>query len=100
MKLRQIFEPKPHTWGLRGDPYLWEELQSQLGELQMPESAETLSEWLYCAYYALTKRPLANGEPFVVERYKHGGMSSGGISPKFWLETGMPLLIGRYVPPV
>ena len=30
-----------------------------------------------------------------VREYSHGGMSSGGISPKFWLNEAIPLLIGR-----
>lgn len=31
-----------------------------------------------------------------IERYDHGGMSSGRVSPSFWMETGIPLLLARY----
>jgi ABC-type molybdenum transport system ATPase subunit/photorepair protein PhrA len=40
--------------------------------------------------------PLTNRDPIFVERFSHGGMSSGYVSPQFWAETAIPLLRARY----
>ena len=42
MKVSQVFDPKPEQWGLRGDPYLWDELKEKLEHVELPESQDEL----------------------------------------------------------
>jgi hypothetical protein len=44
----------------------------------------------------LTGTPPANQEMIFIERYAHGGMSSGYVDPKFWSETAIPMLQAKY----
>ena len=44
MKLSEIFEQQPETWGLRGDPYFWEYL-SKLAENMDIISPEELEKY-------------------------------------------------------
>ncbi len=81
MKISEIFEEEPIRWGLRGDPYLWRELKSRLREIDMPETPEQLKEVIEKEYEVATGYPISCEKNFVVERFKHGGMSSGGICP-------------------
>jgi hypothetical protein len=46
--LRQIFHPTPGQWGLRGDPYLWQELEQVFAQpLASPAAADALLRTLY-----------------------------------------------------
>jgi hypothetical protein len=44
----------------------------------------------------LTGASLTDQEPIFIERYSYGAMSSGDVSPKFWAEQAIPLLLTRY----
>lgn len=96
MNVADLFAQRPFQWGLRGDPWLWEEMQTHFHGVPLPATMEELRGLLEEAYEALTGHPLSDERPFCVERFKHGGMSSGFISPRFWVETAIPLLLGRY----
>ena len=88
MKLAQIFEEKPASWGFRGDPYFWSHLK-ELAENMELLSPDELEEWIR---KALTDK---YGDFAVIEQFAHGGMSSGGVDNLWWLETGIPLLKSR-----
>lgn len=92
-----IFEHEPPHWGLRGDAYLWSELQKYLSKTPMPNTAETLELEIHRAFQELTGQDLSSAEDFCVERYMHGGMSSGWISAEYWRHVALPLLIRRLV---
>ncbi|AZC27358.1 hypothetical protein [Pseudomonas sessilinigenes] len=92
----QLFEPQPVSWGLRGDPYLWLAMAAQLAATPWPGSQQQLDAVLAEAFEQLTSRPLDTQGHFFVESFAHGGMSSGGISPSFWRERGLPLLRQRW----
>lgn len=94
--LANLFQDEPRQWGLRGDPYLWQEMQATLGSYAYPSTEEELTALLEETYQHLTGMPLSNRDPVFVERYNHGGMSSGSVSPPFWIETAIPLLRARY----
>jgi len=96
-RLVQIFEDEPHRWGLRGDAYLWAELKDRLGDLPYPDTQEDLMTLLEQTYEQLTGRSIKAQGHVHVERYSHGGMSSGFIAAEFWAETGFPLLQARYL---
>lgn len=96
MHLTTLFQNRPGQWGLRGDPYLWDELAAALADQAYPETEEALVALLAQAYEQLTGAPLASPSPVYVERFSHGGMSSGYVSPQFWAETAIPMLAAKY----
>lgn len=91
-----LFVEEPLTWGLRGDPYLWRAMAVQLANAPWPDSLEQLDAMLTQAFEQLTGRGLDAQGHFFVEAFAHGGMSSGGISPQFWRDQGLPLLRKRW----
>jgi hypothetical protein len=96
-KMSELFEPAPVQWGLRGDPYLWVEMASALADAPLPATGAQLDTLLEDTFERLVGAPLdPTASSVFVERYHHGGMSSGRISFAFWRETGFPLLRSRH----
>jgi hypothetical protein len=95
-KLVQIFQDEPARWGLRGDPYLWREMKEILEDHPYPATEDQFMALLERTYQHLIGVPLTQRETIFVERYSHGGLSSGSVSPQFWVEQAMPLLLARY----
>ena len=95
--LESIFSPKPFSWGLRGDPHLWNELKAALSGLD-PATIDDFPALLHALYEERVGTPLSDGDEIVmVERFHTGsGMSTGMVSARFWRETGFPLLVERY----
>jgi molybdenum cofactor cytidylyltransferase len=95
-KLSTIFQEQPARWGLRGDPHLWSEMKERLAEHTFPSTEEQFVALIEQTYEALTGAPLARREPTFIERFSHGGMSSGYVSPQFWADTALPMLREGY----
>ena len=95
-KLSQLFEEIPARWNLRGDPYLWREMKDTVDQYDYPETEDQFRGLFEQIYEQLTGTSLRGHEPVFVERYSHGGMSSGYVSPEFWREQILPLLLERY----
>lgn len=93
-RLAELFTPPPLDWGLRGDPYLWEELAALLGDtlVDSPLALRTLVER---SITALTGADLGCEGEVLVPKYAHGGLSDGRISRSFWRDTAIPLLVKR-----
>ena len=94
--LAGLFADEPRQWGLRGDPHLWRDMQRILGNAAYPNTEVQLIDLLEQTYQQLTGAPLSHRDPVFVERYNHGGMSGGYVSPQFWAETAIPLVCVRY----
>lgn len=96
MKLSEIFEEKPKQWGFRGDPYFWDYLKD-LAEDMETVSPDELEAWIKKEYLSLSGKPLTDEymDFAVIDRFKHGGMSSGGVDNRFWTEKAIPLLKSR-----
>ena len=94
-RLKVIFEEKPKQWGLRGDPYLWDDLLENF--LIYPVSIDELEfiEVFNSAFIKLTGGSIDKVDYIYVPNYDHGGMSSGMISPEFWKEVALPMLLDR-----
>lgn len=92
----ELFDEEPQQWGLRGDPHLWRELRSNLLRVCLPASKPELHRIFENAFYEATGRSLAFCEDFFVERFAHGGTSSGQICGEFWRERGFPLVCDRW----
>lgn len=95
-RLAQLFQEKPAQWGMRGDPHLWKDMAERLGNLAYPDTEAELKALLEATYEQLVGVPVSRTEPIFIERYSHGGMSSGYIFPEFWSKKGIPLLCARY----
>ena len=91
--LSLIFERKPRQWGLRGDPYLWEEMKERCAGESLDFDDYGVAG-LVCEYFEeATGQPLTFDAKAYVERFAHGGMSSGSVSGEFWITRGIPFLI-------
>ena len=100
MKLSKIFEEKPKSWGFRGDPYFWDYLKG-LAENINVMYPDALEKWIKEEYFALSGKVLTDKymDFAVIEQFAHGGMSSGGVDNKWWMEEGIPLLKSRLTKP-
>ena len=95
--LSKLFEEEPFRWGLRGDPFLWREMKDTVDNYDYPDTEEKFVALLEQIYEQLTGALLTDQEPIFVERYSHGGMSSGHVSPQCWAEQAIPMLRSRYI---
>jgi hypothetical protein len=100
VKVSALFDPAPHNWGLRGDPWLWRDLCEHLAGQDIPASASELTGLLHAAFRDLTGIDLAADPASMAyrERYTHGGLSSGMISLDTWRARLMPMLAERAGP--
>lgn len=93
----EIFAERPERWGLRGDPFLWERLEERFGDAPVPYPSDELRRDILQELERLFgERPSAGKICYVPEFARaHIGMSTGGISADFWLDTAIPLLVER-----
>jgi len=97
MDISVIFSEMPAQWGLRGDPHLWDELHEWLLARAIPHSKEELEILLKTGFLEITGLPLSSDEDIYIEKFNTGGMSGGYISPRFWREEAIPLLVSRFM---
>jgi hypothetical protein len=90
-----IFEKKPSQWGLRGDPFLWNELETLFLLTSEIQTEEEFEIWFRKAFEQLTGIALAVNKDIYIQKYAKGGISSGYVSCNFWLDKGLPLLKSR-----
>tara|TARA_R110000744_G_scaffold35055_2_gene81407 strand:- start:4371 stop:4721 length:351 start_codon:yes stop_codon:yes gene_type:complete len=85
-----LFAVPPQTWGARGEPYLWEDIRQHAidNDIQLPDSIEKLPVLVHSVFNNLTLHTVNEREWFFVEKYAHGGMSSGHIDPSGWRDGG------------
>jgi len=97
MRVPDLFDPEPQTWGLRADPYLWRALRAHLAGQEIPGSPGELADLLHQAFRELAGTDLASDPATSVylEQYEHGGMSSGMISLDTWRTRLLPMLTER-----
>lgn len=95
MKLSVIFDPEPEQWAFRGDPYFWRHLRKRVSRTGLPVDPDSLERFIRKEHYRLTGIRLTSGSIGIAEELAHGGMTSGGISGKFWTMYAIPLLRER-----
>ena len=91
-----LFEEKPHQWGLRGDPHLWNEMREHFAHTPIPETADELIRLIEAAFELATEHSISEKTNFYIERFSHGGMSSGMISLEFWQDRVIPMMCERF----
>ena len=79
-QISDLFSPPPERWGLRGDPHLWSDMQSKFVGVTCPDSVDRLETSIQAKFEELTGFPVTHPEPFGIEKYSHGGMSSCGFA--------------------
>lgn len=93
----KFFEHPPKQWGLRGDPFLWDEIKSSFEKINLPVSSSEFERLLHKSFKQLTGEKPEQGKTIFIERYNSGAMSGGFVSCDFWMEKGFSLLIQRYI---
>lgn len=94
----QLFDRAPSQWSFRGDPYLWRALRAEFAATPLPRDSWALEEMIRTAAVTIVGKRLADhDEPFHVPEFDPGhGMSAGGVTPSWWDNTGIRILIDRY----
>lgn len=85
-----LFTIPPASWGARGERYFWEDLRLHAlqNSLPLPDNFENFVQELNVLFEDLTGHTVTERDWFFVDKYAHGGMSSGHIDPKGWREGG------------
>jgi hypothetical protein len=91
-----FFEERPYQWGLRGDPHLWDEMSEHFANTPIPDTVDELVRLIEAAFESLTEHPISEETNFYIERFSHGGMSSGVVSPEFWRNKAIPMMRERF----
>ena len=91
-----IFEDEPKKWGLRGDPFFWAELKEECYGKELPYHEDLVVEYVCQKFEAVSGVPLTYDARPYVEKYAHGGMSSGHLSGLFWIGRGMAKIIENF----
>ncbi|MFZ1470106.1 MAG: hypothetical protein WAT09_14180 [Paracoccaceae bacterium] len=94
--LGTLFQERPHQYGLRGDPGLWDELAATFAATPMPDSFAALWQLLEAGYLSLVGQPLTQAEAVNVDRFDRGGMSKGAVCPETWADHLFPLISHRF----
>lgn len=93
-----LFNGWEDRWGLRGDPFLWEELSKFLAKEPLPASVSQLMALIEKAFFQLVGSQLSDPSPSIyVDRYNHGGLSGGHVCGEFWRDKVLPELHRRYL---
>ena len=92
------FASPPAQWGLRGDPFVWEEMQRRLADTAVPAGREEADLELRRCFADVVGVDLSDrmlGDSSHLPEFAHGGMSSGQVHLPTWRTRLLPLLLDR-----
>jgi hypothetical protein len=96
--MRLLFERDDLSWGLRGDPFLWEEMAQMLTEEPLPANLTQLITLIERSFEQLVGDSLHSPKQSIyVLRYDHGGVSGGYVCLKFWNSEIIPEIQLKYL---
>lgn len=95
ISITSVFDLRPDKWGLRGDPYLWDDIREEFRDVFLPYGQTQFINDIVSLFEEKTGQSIDNDKNIYIEKYAYGGMSSGGISPEFWKRQAIPLLAHR-----
>ncbi|WP_394552534.1 O-acetyl-ADP-ribose deacetylase [Agromyces sp. MMS24-JH15] len=92
-----LFDRDVAQWGLRGDPYVWRALRARFADTPLPTDWFSLRSLLTRAVEEVIGTPLTSAADAVyLPEFDPGhGMSAGAVSPAWWAQTGIPILLDR-----
>lgn len=92
--VHKIFIQKPSRYGLRGDPFLWNELCIELSKEKIETLEDFTSKLKNSFKYLVSKGvPSENGKIIKMPEYPKEGLSGGLISNTWWINEGIPALL-------
>ena len=94
--IASFFDERPYQWGLRGDPHLWDEMSEHFAHTPIPKTVDELFHLIETAFELLTGHSFSESDNFFIERFNHGGMSGGVVSPEFWRNKVIPMMRERF----
>lgn len=74
---------------------MWEDLKEAFIAIPLPCSKKKFLTLFYKYYKKITKHDFGDEESFFMDKYSHGGMSSGMISARFWREKAIYIIVNR-----
>ena len=98
VSMASLFEVQPRQWGLRGDVHLWADMARRFETVPCPATPAEAAALIEQAFLNLTGKPISEEQPFLVEKYNHGGMSGGFVHPEWWRTKLLPLLLSQLLP--
>lgn len=91
-----LFPVEVKQWGLRGDSYLWSEMRRSFFSTPLPASENEVKEVVSKRFNELTGFSMAGEDDFYLEKYAHGGMSSGDVCREFWNSSGIDTILNKW----
>ena len=82
--LSELFDIQPPNWGLRGDPWFWQDMKISFAGTPFPYSSSELVADINRIFEEKTGEKLTNAARPYVEAYDHGGKTAVG-------ELGLPV---------
>ena len=94
--MASLFIRQPPQWALRGDPYLWVAMCNNFINVEIPNQKTDFENLISSEFKKITGKSIFCGNSSVhVPELRHGGMSSGSVTPNYWLKKAIPLLWSR-----
>ncbi len=94
--LSEIFEKEPNEWDFQGDRSMWLDMKEDCSGKELPLHEYAIAEMVCRKFEDISGVPLTYDAKPYVERYAHGGMSTGRISGLFWIARGLVQLIQNF----
>ena len=95
-RFNDIFCNPPNTWGLKGEPLLWEDLREYFQTRAFPQNEHAFVKEMYAAFEKLTGWPVETTSFIFISRYNRGGIAGGLIDPWNWRNVVIPALTRRF----
>lgn len=95
MIVSELFNKEPKQWGLRGDPFLWADMMKSFEMEDVEISVQEFQRKLISIFEERTGMSIMSDESIFVEKYAHGGISSGYICTITWREKLIPYLVNN-----
>lgn len=92
------FESLSLKWGLRGDPYLWEELKKRALEHSIFQSKTEFEKFIDINFKGIVQTGELSKDKsrVLIDRFPKQGISGGWVSLRTWESSILPLLKKRY----
>lgn len=95
-----LLKRSPTQFGMRGDPRLWQELQSEVAESPLPDDWFDLRRLIETAIerrIGQAPSEFADLPSVHVAEFDPGhGTSAGHVRLRWWAHTGIPIILDRF----